>query len=233
MENKDNEIIETITDEAEEQTYDVIEFEGMPTWKANILRAIPLVITLACIGLFALGVKLVAGIFYQPEDTLYERTDGETVYAVVHCYQNPSNTYYIYEAEGFEFLPEEYEEVGSKHEDAHFARIPEAYFILNESALDVDRIAVKKLCEGNGLAVFQFDEFVLYRLEGQYGVFAPLRDYEQSTTSRKNDLYVIRQLMKNDRYLGFELPDDMTSEDFLAILEKLEWHLDTEYIEDN
>lgn len=210
----------------------VIEYEGMPKWKENLLKALPLIITLTCVGLFALGIKWVAGIFYEPQDTIYEKADGDAVYKIVHCYQNPSSTYYIYDDE-FVFDETEYGEVGSAHSDVHFSHMPEVYFILNETAPDMENLTVRKLCEGNGLVVFQFDEFVLYRLEGQYGVFAPLRDYGESTTSRKNDLYVIRQLMKKDRYLGFVLPGDKTHEEFLEILEKLEWELDTEYIEDN
>ncbi len=238
MDKSEKEIPKTSAEEAEVcesqvSEGEVTEYEGMPAWKENLFKALPMLIVLASIGLFALGIKWVSGIFYMPQDTLYSINDGEGSYAVVHCYQNPSNTYYIYEADGFEFVETEYEEIGSKHEDAHFAHVPEVYFILNESAPDVEQIAIKKLCEGNGLVVFQFDEFVLYRLEGQYGVFAPLRDYEESTTSRKNDLYVLRQLMKNDIYREFLLPEGQTSDDFLAILEKLEWHLDTEYIEDN
>ena len=63
-------------------------------------------------------------------------------------------------------------------------------------------------------------------------MFAPLRNYEESTTSRKNDLYVIRQLLKNDRYKQFELPEDISEAKFLEMLEKIEWYLDTEYEED-
>lgn len=226
MNDNEKDIIEATADNGA-----VTEYEGMPKWKESLFKALPLIITLTCVGLFALGIKWVAGIFYMPEDTLYEITDGDTKYKIVHCYQNPSSTYYIYK-DSFVFDEAEYEDVGSGHEDAHFAHVPEVYFILNETAPDMDKVAVKKLCEGNGLIVFQFDEFVLYRLEGQYGVFAPLRDYGESTTSRKNDLYVIRQLMKKDRYLGYVLPADMTSEEFLERLEKLEWELDTEYIED-
>ena len=229
MNDNEKEIIDEASDAPEENV--VNEYEGMPKWKENLFRALPLVITLACVGLFALGIKWVAGVFYTPKDTLYEKQDGGQSYRIVHCFQNPSSTYYIY-GEDFRFDAADYEEVGSAHEDAHFAHVPEVYFILNETALDMERVALHKLHEGNGLIVFQFDEFVLYRLEGQYGVFAPLRDYEESATSRKNDLYVVRQLLKEDRYLGFELPDGTTAEQFLEKLEKLEWHLDTEYIED-
>ena len=83
----------------------------------------------------------------------------------------------------------------------------------------------------NALKVYQFGEFILYRLEGQYGVFAPLRDYTESATSRKNDLYVVRQLLKNDAWKGFVMPYE-TVDNFQTILERLEWHLDTEYVED-
>ncbi len=237
MNDNEKDIIDETSDVSEEQTEElqdnvVNEYEGMPKWKENLFRVLPLVITLTCVGLFALGIKWVAGIFYTPTDTLYEKYDGIDVYNIVHCYQNPSSTYYIY-GEDFLFNATDYEDVGSAHEDAHFAHVPEVYFILNETALDMEQVTVKKLHEGNGLIVFQFDEFVLYRLEGQYGVFAPLRDYEESATSRKNDLYVVRQLLKEDRYYRFKLPDGMTAEQFLEKLEKLEWHLDTEYIEDN
>ena len=74
---------------------------------------------------------------------------------------------------------------------------------------------------------------MIYKLEGEYGVFAPLRDYGESTTKRKNDLYVVRQLLKNDRWKEFVLPDWESSDEFHEKLEKLEWHLDTEYNEDN
>ena len=228
MNEKENEITEQTEINSPDAAKAVSdEYEGMPKWKANLLKALPLIITLTCVGLFALGVKWIAGVFYTPEDTLYEKNG----YQIVHCYQNPSNTYYIYD-DSFEFVESEYENVAGEHEDAHFARVPLVYFILNESALDIEKTAVSLLCEGNGLMVFQFGEFVLYRLEGQYGVFAPLRNYEESATSRKNDLYVIRQLMKQDRYKQFELPEDITQEEFLAKLEKIEWHLDTEYVED-
>lgn len=209
----------------------ITEYEGMPKWKAALLKALPLIITLACVGIFAWGIKAVIGYFYAPKDTLFTRDIGGEKYTIVQCYQNPSSHFYIY-GEGFEFIEEEYDNVAGEHDDAHFARFPLVYFILNETAPDVDSTALNKLIDGNGLYVMQFGEFVLYRLEGQYGVFAPLRDYDKSTTSRKNDLYVIRQLMKNDVYKQFELPAEISQAEFLAKLEKIEWHLDTEYIED-
>ncbi len=219
---------ERLTEElAEDTTEAVTEYEGMSKGKEAFLKALPLIITLTCVGLFALGVKWVAGMFYTPVDTLHEKNG----FQIVHCYQNPSNTYYIY-GEEFVYSEADYENVANEHENAHFAHVPLTYFILNESELDLDKTAVKMLHEGNGVYIMQFGEFVLYRLEGQYGVFAPLRNYEESTTSRKNDLYIIRQLLKNDRYKQFELPEDISEAKFLEMLEKIEWYLDTEYVED-
>lgn len=224
----ENENIET----TEEQTAPVVnEYEGMPKWKANLLRVLPLLITLACVGLFAWGIKAVIGFFYAPKDTVYQRQTGGEKFTIVQCYQNPSSRFYIY-GEDFVYTEEQYDNVAGEHDDAHFKHIPLVYFILNESAPDVNTTALNKLIDGNGLYAMQFGEFVLYRLEGQYGVFAPLREFDKSTTSRKNDLYVIRQLMKNDVYKQFALPENVTTEDFLAKLEKIEWHLDTEYVED-
>lgn len=226
-----NDINEKAERSAENSAPAVNEYEGMPKWKASFLKVLPLLITLACVGLFAWGIKTVIGIFYAPGDTVYQREiDGEK-FTIVQCYQNPSSHFYIYDS-GFTYEEEKYDNVAGEHDDAHFAAYPLVYFILNESAPDVNTVAFTKLIDSNGLYAMQFDEFVLYRLEGQYGVFAPLRDYKESATSRKNDLYVIRQLMKNDRYLAFDLPDGTTQEQFLAMLEKIEWHLDTEYIED-
>ena len=205
----------------------VTEYEGMSKKKEAFLKALPLLITLVCVGIFALGIKWVAGMFYTPVDTLYEKNG----FKIIHCYQNPSNTYYVY-GESFEFVESEYENVANEHENAHFAHVPLVYFILNESELPLDKTVVKTLYEGNGVYVMQFGEFVLYRLEGQYGVFAPLRNYEESTTSRKNDLYVIRQLLKDDRYKQYELPEGTSQAKFLEMLEKIEWYLDTEYEED-
>ena len=209
----------------------VNEYEGMPKWKSNLIKVLPLLITLACVGLFAWGIKTVIGIFYAPSDTVYQRETGGEKFTIVQCFQNPSSHFYIYDSD-FTYNEESYDNVAGEHDDAHFAEYPLVYFILNETAPDVNTIEFTKLIDSNGLYAMQFGEFVLYRLEGQYGVFAPLRDYDKSATSRKNDLYVIRQLMKNDRYLAFDLPDEMTAEEFLAKLEKIEWHLDTEYIED-
>lgn len=207
----------------------VTEYEGMSKGKEAFLKALPLIITLVCVGLFSLGIKLVAEVFFSPSDTLYE-ING---FQIVHCYQEGSdykNTYYIY-GDDFTFTESEYDNVANEHKNVHFSHVPLVYAML-QSKLDLENTAVKVLQEENGVYVMQFGEFVLYRLEGQYGVFAPLRDYEESATSRKNDLYIIRQLLKNDRYKQFELPDDISVEKFLGMLEKIEWHLDNEYAED-
>lgn len=214
----------------EDKTAAVTEYEGMSKGKEAFLKALPLIITLACVGLFALGVKWVVGVFAPTVDTLHEKNG----FQIVHCSQKLTkfpNTYYIYDEE-FVFAESDYEDTGNDHKDAHFAHVPLTY-LMSTSELDLEKTAVKTLHEGNGVYVMQFGEFVLYKLEGQHGVFAPLRDYEESTTSRKNDLYVIRQLLKNDRYKQFELPESINEGQFLEMLEKIEWHLDTQYVEDN
>lgn len=207
------------------------EYTGMSKWKAALLKCLPLIIVLVCTGLFMWGIKAVIGIFYEPHDEVFVKENGNEKYVVVKCFQNPSSYFYVYD-EDFVFNEAEYDNVAGEHNDAHLLKVPEVYFVLNETAPDMETTTVKLLLEGNGLKVFQFGEFILYRLEGQYGVFAPLREYTDSATSRKNDLYVVRQLLKNDAYKGFEMPYEK-DESFQDILEHLEWHLDTEYVEDN
>lgn len=200
--------------------------------KELFLKCLPMLIVLVSTGLFALAVKLVIGYFYAPSDTIYIKQYGEETYTVVHCSQKPSNYYYIYDSD-YTFDEERYDNAAAKHNNAHQNDRPLAYFILNETALNMENTTVKKILDGNGLKVYQLGEFILYKLEGEYGVFAPLRDFKESATSRKNDLYVVRQLLKNDAYKAFDLPEWEKEEDFFARLEKLEWHLDTEYVEDN
>ena len=178
--------------------------------KELFLKCLPMLIVLVSTGIFALLIKWVIGIFYAPKDTVYDKEYEEQTFRVVQCYQNPSSYYYVYGGD-FTYDEEKYD---------------------NEPALNMDNTTVKYIMQGNGLTAVQFGEFVLYRLEGQYGVFAPLRDYKESTTSRKNDLYVIRQLLKNENYKEFDLPEWESEEDFVAQLEKIEWHLDNEYGED-
>ena len=177
------------------------------------------------------GIKFVIGIFYAPHDEVFTKRDGDVTYTIVKCYQNPSSYFYVYNSEEFTFNEADYDSVAGEHNDAHLLKVPAVYFVLNESAPDMETTTVKLLAEGNALKVYQFGEFILYRREGQYGVFAPLRDYTESATSRKNDLYVVRQLLKNDAWKGFVMPYE-TVDNFQTILERLEWHLDTEYVED-
>lgn len=196
--------------------------------KELFLKCLPMLIVLVSTGLFMFLIKFVIGIFYAPKDTVTEVEYAGSEFTVVQCYQNPSSYYYIYGSD-YTFDEEKFDNVASEHNDTHIQEKPLAYFVLNETPLNLDGIKIKTLIDTNSLYVLQFDEFVLYKLEGQYGVFAPLREYKESATSRKNDLYVIRQLLKNDRYLEFDLPDWESEEDFLAQLEKIEWYLDAEY----
>ena len=207
------------------------EYTGMSKRKAMLLKCLPMLIVLACTGLFMWGIKFVIGIFYNPQDELFTKTCGSEEYVVVKCFQNPTTYFYVYDKD-FVWNDAEYDNVANEHNDAHLHKNPEVYFVLNETAPDMDSVTVKLLAEGNGLKVFQFGEFILYRLEGKYGVFAPLREYTESATDRKNDLYVVRQLLKNDNWMIYEMPyeNDKPLQD---ILEKLEWHLDTQYGEDN
>ena len=196
--------------------------------KELFLKCLPMLIVLVSTGIFMFLIKFVIGIFYEPRDTVTKVEYAGEKFTVVQCYQNPSSHYYIFSGD-YEYNADNYNNVAGEHDDAHFADRPLAYFILNETPLDMSDINIKVLIDTNSLYAVQFDEFVLYKLEGQYGVFAPLREYKESTTARKNDLYVIRQLMKNDRYLEFDLPEWESEEDFLAQLEQIEWYLDSEY----
>ena len=233
--NKDTEETEGNTEvvEAEAPAEEAVieDYSGMPKWKAAFLKCLPMIIVLVCTGLFMWGIKVVIGIFYAPHDEVFIKENGDEKYVVVQCTQTPSSYFYVYN-EDFVYNEAEYDNVAGEHDDAHLHKIPEVYFVLNETAPDMKTTTVKLLLEGNGLKVFQFGEFILYRLEGQYGVFAPLREYTESATSRKNDLYVVRQLLKDDAYQKFEPPYEL-DESFQSILERLEWHLDTEYVEDN
>ena len=207
----------------------------MSKFKENFLKCLPMLIVLASIGLFTLGARWIINTFYAPEDTVYSKTNGEESFTVVSCFQNPSTTFYIYDG-SYVYDPEDYQNAAGEHDDAHFQNKPLVYFIMNEKPPQIDDVTVKMLMNSSGLYCAQFGEFILFRLEGQYGVFAPLRDYKESTTSRKNDLYVVRQLMKTEAYKNFEIPADksseITEEKFLKMLEKIEWYLDAEYNED-
>lgn len=191
-----------------------------------------MLIVLVSTGIFIFAVKFVIGIFYEPKDTVYQKEYGDERFTVIQCYQNPASHYYLLPAD-FEFDESRYKKVASEHDKIHYSDNPLAIFTLNETPLDMDNTTVKTLLNKTGLNVYQFGEFVIYKLEGEYGVFAPLRDYKESTTKRKNDLYVIRQLLKNDNWKSFDLPSWETEDEFLDKLERLEHYLDSEYDEDH
>lgn len=216
--------------EEKEINQPVTEGEGMSKPKAALIQVLPLLITLVCVGLFAWGIKIVAEKFYAPEDSCVSRTVNGEELSIVWCEQQGSNTYYLY-GEEFAFSAAEYENVGAEHTEAHHKHEPRVFFTLNEDPLKLSEMPLAVLIDGNGLYAIQIDEFIVYRLEGQYGVLAPMREFKQSATLRKNDLYVVKQLIKNDRYKGYLLPEGTTAEEFRATLEKLEWQLDTEYAE--
>lgn len=201
-------------------------------FKSAFLKCLPMLIVLVSTGIFIFAVKFVIGIFYEPKDTVYQKEYGDERFTVIQCYQNPASHYYLLPAD-FEFDESRYKKVASEHDKIHYSDNPLAIFTLNETPLDMDNTTVKTLLNKTGLNVYQFGEFVIYKLEGEYGVFAPLRDYKESTTKRKNDLYVIRQLLKNDNWKSFDLPSWETEDEFLDKLERLEHYLDSEYDEDH
>lgn len=203
----------------------------MSKFKEMFLKCLPMLIVLVSTGVFIFAIKLVIGIFYEPKDTVHNKEYGEEKFTVVQCYQNPSSHYYVYDG-GYKFDESKYNNVASEHDNTHLKDKPIAIFTLNETPVDMDKTTVKTVYSGSGLYVLQFGEFVLYQLEGEYGVFAPLREYKESATKRKNDIYVIRQLLKEERWKNFDLPDWETEEEFYEQLEKIERHLDSEYEED-
>lgn len=203
----------------------------MNKFKEMFLKCLPMLIVLVSTGIFMFAIKLVIGIFYEPKDTVYNKTYGEEQFTVIQCYQTPSSMFYVYDA-SYEYDEKRFTNKATEHNRIHLKDNPRALFTLNEPAPDMDDTVVKTLFTTSGLDVIQFGEFVIYRLEGEYGVFAPLREYKESATKRKNDLYVVRQLMKNDRWKAFDLPTWEKPEEFYAKLERIEWHLDSEYTED-
>lgn len=197
-------------------------------FKRGFLKCLPMLIVLVSTVIFAGAIKLVIGIFYKPVDSVYEKEYGDEKYVVVQCYQRPASHYYVLPGD-FRFDGSRYQNAASAHDHEHLKDEPLAMFTLNETPLDMENTTVKLLFKSSGISVFQFGEFVIYRLEGEYGVFAPLREYKESATKRKNDLYVVRQLLKNDRYKDFDLPSWENKDEFYDKLEKIEWYLDTEY----
>lgn len=203
----------------------------MNKFKEMFLKCLPMLIVLVSTGIFMFAIKLVIGIFYEPKDTVYSKTYGEEQFTVIQCYQTPSSMFYVYDG-SYEYDEKRFTNKATEHNKIHMGDNPRALFTLNEPAPDMDDTVVKTLFTTSGLDVIQFGEFVIYRLEGEYGVFAPLREYKESATKRKNDLYVVRQLMKNDRWKAFDLPTWEKPEEFYEKLERIEWHLDSEYAED-
>lgn len=201
-------------------------------FKRGFLKCLPMLIVLVSTGIFIFAIKFVIGIFYEPKDTVYHKEYGDERFVVVQCYQNPSSHYYLMPAD-FEFDESRYKKAASEHDRIHYADAPLAIFTLNETPLNMDNTTVKTLISSTGLRVYQFGEFVIYKLEGEFGVFAPLRNYSESATKRKNDLYVIRQLLKKERWKAFDLPDWESAEEFEEKLERLELYLDAEYNEDH
>ena len=202
----------------------------MSKFKSAFIKCLPLLIVLVSTGIFMFAVKLVIGIFYAPKDTVYIKEYGDDKFTVIQCYQNPASHYYLLPG-NFSFDESKYKDVASEHDRTHMKDEPLAIFTLNEPPLDMDSTTVKLLFSGNGVQAYQFGEFIIYRLEGEYGVFAPLREYKESATNRKNDLFVVRQLMKGDRRDAFDLPSWETKEEFYKKLETIEWYLDAEYEE--
>ena len=190
-----------------------------------------MLIVLVSTGVFMFAIKFVIGLFYAPKDTVYIKEYGDEKFTVIQCYQNPSSHYYLLRG-NFSYDESKYKDVASVHDRIHMTDEPLAIFTLNEPPLDMENTAVKTLFSGNGVQCYQFGEFIIYRLEGEYGVFAPLRTYKESATNRKNDLYVVRQLLKGDRWTEFDLPGWADDEDLHKNLETIEWYLDAEYNED-
>ena len=196
--------------------------------KLAFLKCLPMLIVLVSTGIFIIAIKFVIGIFYEPKDTVYKKEYGDERFTVIQCTQSSSSSFYLLPGD-FEFDEEKYSKVASEHDKIHYSDKPLAIFTLNETPPKMDDTTVKTLISGTGLRVYQFGEFVIYNLEGEYGVFAPLRNYSEASTKRKNDLYVVRQLLKKERWMGFDLPSWESEEDFLKNLEDIEWYLDAEY----
>lgn len=196
--------------------------------KSAFLKCLPMLIVLVSTVIFIFAIKLVVGIFYAPKDTVYRTEYGGERFTVIQCTQSSSSSFYLLPAD-LEFDEKRYDKAASEHDKIHYSDSPLAMFTLNETPPKMEDTVVKTLISGTGLRVYQFGEFVIFNLEGAYGVFAPLRNYSEASTNRKNDLYVVRQLLKKDRWQEFVLPSWESEEDFLKNLEEIEWYLDAEY----
>lgn len=197
------------------------EYTGMSKGKAAFLKILPMLIVLVCTGLFMWGIKFVIGIFYAPHDEVFTKESGTEKYVVVQCTTGQKNEYYLYDST-FVYNEEDYNNVAGEHEKAHTAHIPLAGITLPSGSVDVENAAVKLLTEGNGVTAYQFGEFIIYRLEGEYGSFAPLREYSEAiiTKNKDKDKLVIRQILKNEAWKDFEMPY-RKDESFERILDDL------------
>lgn len=192
------------------------------------LKCLPMLIVLVSTGIFIFAIKFVVAIFYEPKDAVYRTEYGDERFTVIKCTQSSSSSFYLLPAD-FEFNEKRYDKAASEHDKIHYSDKPLAIFTLNETPPDMDGVTVKTLISSTGLMAYQFGEFVIYKLEGEYGVFAPLRNYSEASTNRKNDLYVVRQLLKKDRWQEFDLPSWESADEFLDNLGEIEWYLDAEY----
>ena len=57
----------------------------MSKFKEIFLKLLPMLIVLVSTGIFMFAIKFVIGIFYDPKDTVYEKTYGEEKFVVVQC----------------------------------------------------------------------------------------------------------------------------------------------------
>lgn len=191
--------------------------------KNIFIKALPILIIVASVGIFTLVFKLVMNTFFRPVDTFAITEYQNERFSVVSCKQSSQITYYIYN-ENYVFDEEKYNNAGSEHDKVHTEVMPLVYITLKDSGIDLDNTVVKTIINGNGLECYQFDEFILYKLEGNYGILAPLMELSATASSAKNDLYVLERLMENDNYKNYTLNDAMTYENLLEKLKKMEWN---------
>lgn len=197
------------------------EYTGMPKWKAAFLKCLPLIIVLVCTGLFMWGIKAVIGIFYAPHDEVFVKENGNEKYVVVQCTTGQKNEYFLYDGD-FEYNESEYDNVANEHREAHIFHVPLAGIELPSGSVDVENSTVKLLVEGNGVKAYQFGEFIIYKLDGEYGSFAPLREYSEAiiTKYKNRDKLVISQILKKEAWKDFEMPY-RRDENFEKILDDL------------
>lgn len=138
-------------------------------FKELFLKCLPMLIVLVSTGIFIFAIKFVIGLFYAPKDTVYVKDNGAEKFTVIQCYQNPSSHYYLLPGD-FQYDETKYKDVASEHDKIHMRDEPLAIFTLNETPLDIENSTIKTLFTGNGVNAYQFGEFIIYKLEGQYGI---------------------------------------------------------------